>query len=172
LDSVFPRFEGFSELSFQDGEYGFDFISLMVFFLIERLSDSSSIVSGYSFTFSVSDRDERARVESISDQFMDLFGVVSFVHNIEVRMSDPVALFQEFFGLRDIVNRVLGDLQTGDNLLISIYRDRSFQEPFSRFTGSPGIVVAGVRTREPGRIDSGTRYLLTPVIEHFHEPVE
>jgi hypothetical protein len=79
---------------------------------------------------------------------MDLFGVVSFVHDIEVRMSDPVTLFEEFFGVRDIVDRMLGDFQTGDYLSISINRDRGFKEPFSGLTGSPGIVVAGVRAGE------------------------
>jgi len=76
---------------------------------------------------------------------MDRFGVVSFVPDIEIRMSDSVKLFQEFFGMRDIMNRLLGDLQTGDNLSISSNRDRGFQEPLSGFTGSPGIVMAGVR---------------------------
>ena len=56
LESVFPSFERFPELSFHDGEHGFDIVSLMIFFLIERLSDSSSIISGDSLTFSVSDR--------------------------------------------------------------------------------------------------------------------
>jgi ribosomal protein L21E len=60
-------------------------------------------------------------------------------------MLDPVTLFQEFFGVRDIMDRMLGYLQAGDNLLISINRDRGFEESFSRFTGSTGIVVAGVR---------------------------
>jgi hypothetical protein len=68
---------------------------------------------------------------------------------MEVRSSDPVALFKEFFSVKDIVDRMLGDLQTGDNLLISVDRNRSFQEAFSRFTSSPGIVVAGVRTGKP-----------------------
>jgi len=71
---------------------------------------------------------------------MDLFGVVSFIHDIEVRMSDPVTLFREFFSVRNIMDRMLGDLQTGDDLSIGIDRDRSFQESFSRFTGSPGII--------------------------------
>jgi hypothetical protein len=34
-----------------------------------------------------------------------------------------VALFQEFFGMRNIVDRVLGDLQTGDDLMGGIDRD-------------------------------------------------
>ena len=63
LESVFSCLEGFPELSFQDGEYGFDLVSLMIFFLIERLSDSSSIVSGNPFPFSVSYGDEGAGVE-------------------------------------------------------------------------------------------------------------
>jgi len=102
---------------------------------------------------------------------VNFFGVVSFVHDIEARVSDPVTLFQKFFGVRDVMDRMLGDLQTGDNLSIGINRDQGFQESFSLFTGSPGIVVAGVRTGEPGRIDRGTGYFLTPFVKHFHEPV-
>jgi len=69
---------------------------------------------------------------------MDLFGVVTFVHDIEVRGSGSVTLFEEFLGMRDIMDRMLGDLQTGDNLLIGINRDGCFQESFSGFPGSPG----------------------------------
>ena len=103
---------------------------------------------------------------------MDLFGVISFIHDVEIRMSDLVTLFQKFLNVRDIMDRMLGYLQIGDNLSISIDRDRGFQEPFSRFTGSPGIIEAGVRADEPERIYSGTVDLFAPVIEHFHEPVQ
>jgi hypothetical protein len=65
-------------------------------------------------------------------------------------MYDPVALFQEFFSVRDIVDRVLGDLETGDNLSTSINRDRGFQESLSRFTGSLGIIMAGIRAGKTG----------------------
>ena len=54
---------------------------------------------------------------------MDLFGVVSFVHDVKVRTSESVTLLEEFFGVRNIMDRMLGDLQTGDNLLISVNRD-------------------------------------------------
>ena len=43
---------------------------------------------------------------------MDLFGVVAFVYDREVRMSDPVTLFQEFFGMWDIMDWMPGALQT------------------------------------------------------------
>lgn len=41
---------------------------------------------------------------------MDIFGVVSIVHDIEVRTPESMTLLQEFFGVRDIINRVLRDL--------------------------------------------------------------
>jgi len=75
---------------------------------------------------------------------MDLFGVVSFIHDIEVRIPDPVTLSEEFLGMRYIVNQMLGDLQTGDNLLIHNDGDRGFEEPFSSFPSSPGMVVADI----------------------------
>ena len=30
---------------------------------------------------------------------MDLFGVIFFIHDVEVRMLDSVTLFQDFFGI-------------------------------------------------------------------------
>jgi hypothetical protein len=35
LESAFPSLERFPKLSFQDGEYRFDFVSLMILFLAE-----------------------------------------------------------------------------------------------------------------------------------------
>jgi hypothetical protein len=122
----------------------------MILLQIKRLSDSSSVIPRDLFPSSVSDGDERTGVECIPDQFMNLFGIVSFIHDIKVRMTDPMALFQDFFSVWDIMNRMLGDLQTGNNLSISINRDQGFQESFSRFTGSPGIIVTGIRTGKPG----------------------
>jgi len=92
----------------------------MIFFRIERFSHSSSIISGDSFSFSGSDWDKRARVQRIPDQPVDLFSIVPFVHDVEVGLSGSVTLFQKFFSVRDIMDRVLGDLQTGDNLVRSI----------------------------------------------------
>jgi len=144
----------------------------MIFFLVKQSSHSSSIVSGNPFSFSVSDRDGRTGTQGILDQFMDLFGVVSFNHDIEVRVSGSVTLFKEFLGMKNVVDRMWGDLQAGDNLLIGINRDGSFHESFSGFPGSPGIIMTGIRTGEPGGIDSSTLDLLSPVIEHLHQPVE
>jgi hypothetical protein len=118
--SEFTSFESFAELSFQDREDGFDFVSLMIFFLVKRLSDPSTIISGDSLPFSISNRNKRAGVERIPNEFMDLFGVVCFVHDIKVRGSGRMTLFEESFGVNAIMDRMLGDLQTGDNLLICI----------------------------------------------------
>jgi hypothetical protein len=75
---------------------------------------------------------------------VNLFGIVSFVHDVEVGMPGPVTLSEEFAGMTDIVDRVLGDLQTGDDVTVGIDRDGRYQELFSRLTGSPGIIVAGI----------------------------
>jgi hypothetical protein len=81
---------------------------------------------------------------------MDLFGVVTFVHDIEVRLSESVTLLEEFFGVRNVMDRMLRDFETGNNLSIGIDRNRGLQEPFSGLTGSPGIVVTRIRAGEPG----------------------
>ena len=120
---VLTSFECFPELSFQDRENGFDFVSLVIFLFIERERNPSAVIPGDSLTFSVSDRDKRAGVQRIPNEFMDLFRVVCFVHDIEVRWSGPMTLFEESFGVNAIMDRMLGDLQTGDDLLIRIDRD-------------------------------------------------
>jgi hypothetical protein len=42
--------------------------------------------------------------------------------------------------MRDIMNRLLGDYEPGNGLPVGIDGDRGFQELFSGFTGSPGII--------------------------------
>jgi hypothetical protein len=49
---------------------------------------------------------------------MDFFRIISFIQDIKVRTPNLVALFQEFFSMRYIMDRMLGDLQAGDDLLI------------------------------------------------------
>jgi len=66
LEPVNPGLESFPKLTFQDGEYRFNLISLMILFLIECISESSSIISGDPFTFSFSDRDQELRVSRIN----------------------------------------------------------------------------------------------------------
>jgi hypothetical protein len=51
-----------------------------------------------------------------------------------------MTLNEEFFRVRDIMDRLLRGLEPGDDLSISIDGDRCFQESFSGFPGSPGII--------------------------------
>jgi hypothetical protein len=67
---------------------------------------------------------------------VNLFRIVTFVHHIEVGFSSSLRLFQEFFSVRDIMDRMLGDIQSGNNLMRGIDRYRGFQEPFSGFAGT------------------------------------
>jgi hypothetical protein len=71
---------------------------------------------------------------------VNIFRIVSFIEDIGIRLSRSVALNEKFFGVRNIMNRLLGDLEPGNELPVSIDGDRGFQEPFSGFPGSPGII--------------------------------
>jgi hypothetical protein len=136
----FPCFQGFSELSFKDGEYGFNLVTLMIGEQIKRLGEFSSIDPKDTFTFSGSDRDKRIRVQVIPDESVNIFRIVSFIEDVDIGFSRFVTLNKEFFCVRDIMDRLLGDLEPGYDLLISIDGDRSFQKSFSGFSGSPGII--------------------------------
>ena len=136
----FTCFQSFSELSFKDRKYGFDLVSLMVAGLVERPCEFSSIDPGDPFSFSGSDRNERIRVQIIPDQSVNIFRIISFIEDISIRLSRSVTLNEEFFRMRDVMDRLLGDLEPGDDLTIRINRDRGFQESFSGFPGSPGII--------------------------------
>jgi len=165
-------FQRFPELSFQNGENCFDLVSLMVAALVEGPCEFSSIESGDSFPFSGSDGDKRIGIQIIPDQSVNLFRIVSFIDDVDLRLSRSVTLNEEFFRMGNIVDRVLGDLESGNDLPISIDGDRSFQESFSGFPGSPGIIRTGIRTGKTRRIDRGASNPFTPIVELFNEPVE
>ena len=101
----FSCFQGFPEFSFKDGEYGFDFVSLMVLGLVEGFSEFSSIDAGDSFSFSGSDRDKRISVQVITDQSVNIFRIVSFIEDVGIRFSRSVTLNEEFFRVRDVMDR-------------------------------------------------------------------
>jgi hypothetical protein len=53
----FSGFRSFAELSFNDGEYYFDFVSLMIPGLVERSGEFSTINTEFPFPVSLSDRE-------------------------------------------------------------------------------------------------------------------
>jgi hypothetical protein len=81
---------------------------------------------------------------------MNIFRIVSFIENIHVRFSGSVRLNKEFFCMRDIMNRLLRDLEPGNNLTICIDGNRGFQEAFPGLSCSPGIVGTCIGTGKSG----------------------
>jgi hypothetical protein len=136
----FTYLQSIPELSFKNGENSFDLVSLMIAVLVERAGQFSSIDPGYPFSFSGSDWNKRVSVQVVTDESVNIFRIVSFIEDIGLRLSCSVTLNEKFFGVRDIVNRLLGDLKPGDDLSVNIDGDGCFQEPFSGLTGSPGII--------------------------------
>ena len=135
-----PCFQGFPEFSFKNREYGFNFVSLMVPELVEGSGEFSSISTEDAFSFSGSDWDERISVQVIADESVNIFRIVSFIEDVDLGLSCSMTLNEEFFRVRDIMDRLLGDLEPGNDLPVSIDGDRGFQESFSGFPGSSGII--------------------------------
>jgi hypothetical protein len=108
--------------------------------LVEGSSEFSSVDTEYSLSFSGSDRDKRISVQVVADESVNIFRIVSFIEDVDIGLSRSVALNEEFFRMWDVMNRLLGDLEPGNELPVSIDGDRDFQESFSGFPGSPGII--------------------------------
>jgi hypothetical protein len=69
----FTFFHGFPKRSFDDGEYGFDFVPLMIPSLVKRPGEFSKIDTGYPLSISRPDRDNRVSVQVITDQSANIF---------------------------------------------------------------------------------------------------
>ena len=78
----------------------------MIFLLIECSYNTSSIIPEGTFLFLIPNRNERAGcVEGILDQFIDLFRIISFIYDKEVRRSCSVTLSQKFFRVNDLMDQ-------------------------------------------------------------------
>jgi hypothetical protein len=91
--------------------------------LVEGSGEFSPINTEYPFSFSGSDRDKRVRVQVVTDESVNIFRIVSFIEDVGLRFSRSVILNEEFFRVRDIIDRLLGDLEPGNDLPVSIDRD-------------------------------------------------
>jgi len=139
---------------------------------IEGPSELSAIPAMDFRSLSIPDRDHGICLKLVPDQPMDIFGVVAFIQDVAGRSPRPVTGCQEIFGMRNIVNRVLRNLESGDDLLLGVHRYRGLDEPFSGLSGPPGIVGTRIRTRESRGIDRGDRDHLTPVVDQKENPVQ
>jgi hypothetical protein len=68
-----------------------------------------------------------------------------------------VASFQKNVSVLRVVNPAFRYRESGNYLLIGIDSNRRFQEMFSDFPGSDGVIVTGITAGKPGRIDGSDR---------------
>jgi hypothetical protein len=88
--------------------------------LVERFGEFSTIDPEYPFPFSGSDGYKRISVQIISNQSVNIFRIVSFIEDVGLRFSRSMTLNEEFFRMRDIMDRLLGDLEPGNDLSVGI----------------------------------------------------
>jgi len=77
-------------------------------------------------------------------------GIVSPVHDITLRSLGFVTFFQKYKSMLGLMDPVFRDHEPGDELLIGIDSDGSFQEMFSHLAGPDGVIMTGIPAGEPG----------------------
>jgi hypothetical protein len=107
--------------------------------------------------FPDSGRNNRICIQRFPDESVHFLGVVSPVHEITIRSPRFVASLQKNECMLRIVNPTFRYRESCNYLLIGIDSNRSFQEMFSDFSGSDGVIMTGITAGEPGRIDGGNR---------------
>ena len=80
---------------------------------------------------------------------MNIFRIVSFIENVDIGLSRSVALNEKFFGVRNIMNRQLRNLEPGNELPVGIEGDGGFQELVSGFSRSSRNNMNWHRCRVP-----------------------
>jgi len=78
---------------------------------------------------------------------VEIIGVVASVHDIALRGVEIVTLSEEFPGMTDIMDPTVRSHEPGNDLKVSINRDRCFQELFSEFPGTFRKIVSDYNTR-------------------------
>jgi hypothetical protein len=84
LDKKYSCFQVSTELSFQDGEYGFNELTSAIFLIIELLSHFLSVLSPDDLIVPETDRDEGFCLKIFTDKTMYVFGIVSVIHEITI----------------------------------------------------------------------------------------
>ena len=92
LDEKFSCFEITIELSFQDGEFVFNELSSWVYDIIELASHFLTVITPNNLIIPGTNRDNRISVKVFSDQSMNRFRIVSFIHDVTIRLSEFVTL--------------------------------------------------------------------------------
>ena len=94
LNQESSSFEIAAELSFQDREFVFDDLPSGINNGIELLSHLPTICSPDNLVIPGTNRDNRIGMKVFPDQPVNRFRVVSFVHDITIRLPDFMALLE------------------------------------------------------------------------------
>lgn len=98
---------------------------------------------------------------------MYFLGIISAVHDVTIRFLGFMTFFQKYKSMLRLMDAVFGYHEPGNELLIGIDSDGSFQEMFSHLTGTEGVIMTGITAGEPGRIDGGDGNCIAGGIEYF-----
>jgi len=104
LDKKHSCFQVSTELSFQDGEYVFNELPSAILLIIELLSHFLSVFPTDDLIVPGTDQDEGFCLTIFTDKTMNCFRVVSLIHDITIGLPYFMALSEEFFRIKGIVD--------------------------------------------------------------------
>jgi hypothetical protein len=108
----------------------------MVSNFIEMFIHFSSKDSTDSFILPGTNRDNGIGAQFFSDQAVNAFRIITFVHDITGRFFRFVTSSQQQMGMSGIVYTVFRRDESDNDLSLGINRDRCFYEMFPDFSGS------------------------------------
>ena len=92
LNPEFSCFEIATELSFQNGKFGFYELSSRINNVIKLTSHFLTVSAADNFVIPGADRDNGIGVKVFPDQSMNRFRIVSFIHDVTIGLSGFVTL--------------------------------------------------------------------------------
>ena len=104
LNKKSSRFKIATELPFQDRESVFNELTSPIFFIIELTSHFLTVFTADGLIMPGTYRDDGFCMKIFTDLTVYLFGVISFIHDVTIRLSDFMALSEEFLGMPGIMD--------------------------------------------------------------------
>jgi hypothetical protein len=120
LDCEFSCFQIATKFSFQDGECILNQLSFPISDIIESESHFLSVCTTNDLVIPGTEWNDGVGIEVFSDKTMNIFRVITSIHDVTNRLSDFVTLPEQFTGMPGIMDLVFGSDEPGDHPLISI----------------------------------------------------
>ena len=124
LNEIFSCFEIPFDLSFHDGEFIFHKLLSRINTGIKLTSLFLTVSNFDNVAIAGTGWDNRIGMKVLSDQSMNCFRVISFIHDVTIGLSGSVLLSEEFLCAPCIVDSAVRGNKAGNYLLTFLFKKR------------------------------------------------